>query len=97
MTLEIAVIDGEEDAFVASFGRGRDVIAASEGCRAVRMTRGVESPSRFVLLVEWESVAAHAAFRASERFGEWRGHVGPHFAAAPVVEHFEDVSADGGA
>lgn len=99
MTLEIAIIDvaeGEEDAFVASFVRGREAIVASEGCRAVRMTRGVESPSRFVLLVEWDSVAAHNAFRASERFGEWRGHVGPHFAAPPVVEHFEDVGTDGG-
>jgi len=98
MTLEIAIIDvteGEEDAFVASFGRGRQVIAASEGCRSVRMTRGVESPSRFVLLVEWDSVDAHDAFRAGDRFGAWRGHVGPHFAAPPVVEHFEDVGADG--
>jgi heme-degrading monooxygenase HmoA len=99
MTLEIAIIDvagGEEDAFVASFGRGREAIAASEGCRSIRMTRGVESPSRFVLLVEWDSLGAHEAFRASERFGEWRGHVGPHFAAPPVVEHFEDVGTDAG-
>jgi heme-degrading monooxygenase HmoA len=94
MTLEIAIIDvteGTEDAFITAFGCGRDVVAGSDGCRSVRMTRGVESPSRFVLLVEWDSVAAHEAFRASDRFGEWRGHVGPHFAAPPVVEHFEDV------
>jgi len=94
MTLEIAIIDvteGEEDVFEDAFARGREVIAASQGCRSVRMTRGVESPSRFVLLVEWDSVGAHHAFRASDRFGEWRGHVGPHFAAPPVVEHFEDV------
>lgn len=94
MTLEIAIIDvteGEEHAFVESYGRGREVIAASDGCHSVRMTRGVESPSRFVLLVEWESVAAHDAFRASDRFGVWRRHVGPHFAAPPVVEHFDDV------
>ncbi|HSJ44044.1 MAG TPA: antibiotic biosynthesis monooxygenase family protein [Euzebyales bacterium] len=99
MTLEIAIIDvteGEEDAFVASFGRGRETIVASEGCRSVRMTRGVESPSRFVLLVEWDSVVAHEAFRASDGFGQWRGHVAPHFAAPPVVEHFEDVGAGGG-
>lgn len=96
MTLEIAIIDvteGEKEAFVESFGRGRAVVAGSEGCRALRMTRGVESPSRFVLLVEWESLAAHEAFRASDRFGTWRGHIGPHFAAPPVVEHFEDVDS----
>ena len=48
------------------------------GCRSVRMTRGIESPSRFVLLVEWDSVEAHLEnFRASERFGQWRAHIGP--------------------
>lgn len=96
MTLEIALIDvteGAERDFVEAFGRGREVLAACDGCRSVRMTRGVESPSRFVLLVEWDSVDAHNAFRASERFGEWRGHVGPHFAAPPVVEHFDDVGS----
>lgn len=96
MALEIAVFDirpGEEDAFVDAYGRGRELIAQSDGCRAVRMTRGVESPSRFVLLVEWASVAAHEAFRASDRFGQWRGHVSPHFATPPVVEHFEDVGS----
>ena len=56
------------------------------------MTRGVESPSRFVLLVEWDSVRAHQDnFRASERFVEWRALIGPYFADPPVVEHFEDV------
>ena len=27
------------------------------------MTQGVETPTRFVLLVEWESLEAHQAFR----------------------------------
>jgi heme-degrading monooxygenase HmoA len=56
------------------------------------MTRGIESPSRFVLLVEWDSVQAHTEnFRNSDRFPQWRGHIGPFFAAPPTVEHFEDV------
>jgi quinol monooxygenase YgiN len=55
------------------------------------MTQGVETPTRFVLLVEWESVEAHEAFRASEAFGAWRAHVGPHFAGPPQIEHFTDV------
>ena len=58
------------------------------------MTRGIESPSRFVLLVERDSIAAHEDnFRATERFGQWRGLIGPYFATPPVVEHFLDVPA----
>jgi len=58
------------------------------------MTRGVESPSRFVLLVEWDSVEAHDVnFRQSERFGQWRALIGPYFAGPPLVEHFVDVPA----
>jgi quinol monooxygenase YgiN len=41
--------------------------------------------------VEWESVAAHEDFRASEAFPQWRAHVSPHFESRPDVEHFEDV------
>jgi heme-degrading monooxygenase HmoA len=94
VTLEVAIFDiaeGQEEAFVDAYEHARHLVAQTDGCHSARMTRGVESPSRFVLLVEWESVEAHLAFRDSERFGEWRGLVGPHFAAPPVVEHFENV------
>jgi quinol monooxygenase YgiN len=56
------------------------------------MTRGIESPSRFVLLVEWDSVAAHEDnFRGTDRFVDWRAAIGPFFAAPPHVEHVSDV------
>lgn len=97
MVLEVATITvtpGQEDAFVASYRGARKVLAGAQGCRSVRMTRGVESRSTFVLLVEWESVAAHEEnFRATDRFVRWREAIGPHFAGPPHVEHFEDVDA----
>jgi heme-degrading monooxygenase HmoA len=95
MVLEVADIEvrpGAEDEFVAAYRGVRDVLTGTPGCRSVRMTRGVESPSRFVLLVEWDSVAAHEEnFRASDRFTAWRGAIGPFFAGPPRVEHVEDV------
>ncbi|MGW4464169.1 antibiotic biosynthesis monooxygenase family protein [Micromonospora sp. NPDC004704] len=97
MVLEVALIEvvpGREDEFAAAYAEGHKVLASTPGLRSVRMTRGVESPSRFVLLVEWDSVAAHEEnFRATERFTTWRGLIGPFFAAPPVVEHFTDVPA----
>ncbi|WP_375499272.1 antibiotic biosynthesis monooxygenase family protein [uncultured Jatrophihabitans sp.] len=93
--LEVALIEinpGAEEDFETAYRGVREVLTSTPGCRSVRMTRGVESPSRFTLLVEWESVEAHEQnFRGSDRFAQWRGAIGPHFAQPPVVEHFRDV------
>lgn len=94
MVLEVALIDvtpGSEPAFTAAYGQAREVLLGSPGIRSVRMTQGIETPTRFVLLVEWDSVDAHEQFRASEAFGQWRALIGPHFANPPHVEHFADV------
>jgi heme-degrading monooxygenase HmoA len=95
MVLEVALIDvqaGHEQAFEDAFQQVRTAVSGSPGCLSMRMTHGIETPTRFVLLVEWESVAAHEAFRASDSFGRWRAGIGPHFAHPPHVEHFRDVS-----
>ena len=93
MVLEVALIDvTDADAFAAAYRGAREILATTQGCRSVRMTRGVESEGRFVLLVEWDSVAAHLDnFRATDRFTRWRAAIGPWFAGPPHVEHFTDV------
>jgi heme-degrading monooxygenase HmoA len=95
MVIEVALIDvqaGHEDDFAAAYAKAYPLLATTPGCRSVRMTRGIESPSRFVLLVEWDSVDAHLDnFRATDRFAQWRGLIGPYFDGAPRVEHFTDV------
>jgi heme-degrading monooxygenase HmoA len=95
MVLEVALFDihpGQEDEFAKAYATARPLLVTTPGCRSARMTRGIESPSRFVLLVEWDSVQAHTEnFRNSDRFPQWRGHIGPYFATPPTVEHFEDV------
>jgi heme-degrading monooxygenase HmoA len=97
MVLEVALIDvtpGTEDAFVTAYQSVVHLVAGTPGCRTVRMTRGVETPTRFVLLIEWDSVEAHELnFRQTERFTQWRAAIGPHFAGPPHVEHFLDVPA----
>lgn len=95
MVVEIAdftVRAGSEDAFVAAYREAAPLLRATPGFRSARMTRGIESPRRFVLLVEWESVEAHTVgFRESENFGRWRALVGPYFDGDPRVEHVADV------
>src|ERR1700754_3353422 len=98
MVLEVALIDirrGEEEAFAAAYRKAHTIVTDTPGFRSIRMTRGIESPSRFVLLVEWDTVEAHLNnFRESDRFPQWRGHIGPYFASPPVVEHFVDVPTE---
>lgn len=93
MILEVAQIDvTDADGFVAAYQSASWLPRETPGCRSVRMTHGIESPNRFVLLVEWDSVEAHLEnFRATDRFTQWRAAIGPFFAGPPHVEHFSDV------
>lgn len=95
MVLEVALFDitaGQEEQFASAYKEARAFLTATEGCRSVRMTRGIETPTRFVLLVEWDSVEAHEVnFRQSPNFPEWRRLIGPYFASTPQVEHYTDI------
>jgi quinol monooxygenase YgiN len=93
VVLEVALIDvTDPDGFAAAYRGAREILAGTPGCRAVRMTAGIESPGRFVMLVEWDSVEAHQVnFRQTDRFTSWRAAIGPYLAAPPQVEHFTDV------
>jgi heme-degrading monooxygenase HmoA len=95
MVLEVALIDitqGQEDDFASAYKTARQLLTSTPGCRSVRMTRGIETPTRFILLVEWDSVEAHEVnFRQSAKFPEWRGLIGPYFASPPQVEHYADI------
>ncbi len=70
------------------------VLAKADGYRGHRILACRESPGRFVLTVEWDSLQAHTVgFRQSPAFAEWRALIGPYFAEPPHVEHF-DLLAD---
>ena len=96
MVLEIAdfaVVPGQEDEFAAAVREAAALLRATPGFRSVRLTRGIESRSRFVLLVEWDDIEAHTVgFRESERYTRWRALISPFFDGAPRVEHFGDVA-----
>jgi heme-degrading monooxygenase HmoA len=90
---DIAVLPGQEQEFAAAVREGVRYVSDTPGFRSARLTHGVESPSRFMLLIEWDSVEAHTVgFRESENFTRWRELVGPFFDGAPRVEHFDEVN-----
>ena len=55
---DIAVRPGQEDAFTDVYREAVAQLRASPGFRSARLTRGIESPARFVLLVEWDDLEA---------------------------------------
>ena len=69
-------------------------ISQSAGYRRSELQRGIEDPTRYLLLIEWESVEAHLQFRESDDFPRHRALIGEYFAKPPFVEHFELVSLE---
>lgn len=92
----MSITPGQERAFEAVLPDALAVITSAPGCHRAEVHRGVESPSTYLLLVWWDSVEVHEAFRASEAFPIWRRHVQPHWAELPKVEHFDLAAQAGG-
>ena len=97
MILELADIRiqlGQNAAFEEAIQRGlATVIAHAHGFEGFKVNRGIESPERYVLQIFWTTLQDHTVgFRESPAFAQWRAIVGPFFAQAPVVEHFELVA-----
>ena len=96
MVLEHALLDvisGLEVEFEEAFSRARDVISKSPGFISLKIVRGIERPSSYLLLVEWESLEDHTiGFRQSARYAEWRELLHHFYDPFPVVEHFAPVA-----
>ncbi|WP_342617759.1 antibiotic biosynthesis monooxygenase [Rhodoferax sp. GW822-FHT02A01] len=97
MILELADIrihSGQNQAFDEAIARGlREVISHAKGFRGFKVNKGIENPDRYILQIFWETLENHTVdFRQSDAFAQWRAIVGPFFAVAPVVEHFELVT-----
>ncbi len=95
MILEHAVLDvvaGESEHFEEAFRSARPIISSMPGCRTVRLERCIESPSRYLLLVEWDRLEDHTVgFRGSEEYQEWRRMLHHFYDPFPTVEHYEEV------
>lgn len=95
MIFEIAQIEireGAEQAFEAAVAEAAPLFEASPGCHSLKLMRSIEHPTRYRLVVGWETIEAHMVdFRQSPAFERWRALAGPFFAAPPVVEHVAEA------
>ena len=95
MILEHAVLpvkEGQEGQFESAFAEAKAIIAQTPGFRRLTLSRCVERPGNYLLLVEWERLEDHTeGFRKSARYQEWRRLLHHFYDPFPVVEHFEAV------
>ncbi len=86
---ELLAREGAEAEMLAMMtDRGVRMLAAVPGVRSVRFGRGVENPDKFMLLVEWESLDAHAAYSRMPVAAEFRALLTP-VSRGGAMEHFE--------
>ena len=95
MILEHAILPvtpGREAEFEVAFSEARKLIAGMPGFRGLRLSRSLETPNEYLLLVEWTSVEAHdPGFRGSGEYRRWRQLLHGFYEPFPVVEHFTQV------
>lgn len=88
--LVLFVVHGNHaDEFPAALAKGAEYLRAAEGYLSHTLSRCIEQPNSFVLLVHWRSMADHTKrFRASLDYARWRDAITPLLVDAPDVRHF---------
>ena len=93
MILEIATLDvikGQEAEFEAAFSIASKIIASMDGYISHELQRCLENKSRYVLLVNWQTLEAHTVgFRGSPQYLEWKRLLHHFYDPFPTVEHYE--------
>ena len=99
MILEHAILNlrpGESPAFLLALKEAVPLIAATPGFIRLDVRPCLENPDRYLLLVEWQTLEAHAqGFRGSDRYQQWRTLLHHFYDSFPVVEHYGDAVVSG--
>jgi heme-degrading monooxygenase HmoA len=95
MILEAAilnVIPGRETQFEKDFAAAGQYISAIKGYIKHSLSKCIEQPNQYLLLVEWESLEDHTVgFRQSAEYLEWKKLLHHYYDPFPVVQHYEAI------
>lgn len=95
MVLEVAILDVIPDmtaSFEDAFGQAQTIIASMPGYIDHQLQRCLEKPNRYILLVNWQTLADHTeGFRGSPQYQEWKALLHHFYAPFPEVEHYVSV------
>lgn len=95
MILETAILNVKLDLkeqFEADFGKAGQYISATKGYIKHSLSKCIEHPDKYLLLVEWETLEDHTiGFRDSSQYLEWKKLLHHYYDPFPIVEHYYAV------
>jgi heme-degrading monooxygenase HmoA len=95
MILEVAILDikpGQTQAFETTFKTASSIIAGMSGYLSHQLQRCIETPNRYILLVQWQTLEDHTiGFRQSPEYETWRHMLHHFYEPFPTVEHYEKL------
>jgi heme-degrading monooxygenase HmoA len=101
MIPEVAVLNvrtGESGAFELAFAQAQSIISSMRGYISHQLQRCLESPDKYLLLVQWHELEDHTiGFRQSPQYQDWKRLLHHFYEPFPTVEHYETVFAAQGA
>ena len=90
----LPVIPGREAQFEQAFAEARQIIAAMPGFGGLTLSRCIERPNTYLLLVQWERLEDHTeGFRGSPEYQRWRALLHHFYDPFPTVEHYGAVGS----
>lgn len=96
MILELAILDviaGREAEFEAAFSKAQSIISSMGGYCGHELKHCVEKPSRYVLLVNWNTLEDHTVgFRESAEYADWKALLHQFYDPFPTVEHYRTLA-----
>ena len=88
----LSVRSGTEANFDAAFAEAKAIISSMPGFEGLTLSRCLERPSTYLLLVQWHRLQDHTeGFRGSVEYERWRALLHHFYEPFPTVEHYEQV------
>jgi heme-degrading monooxygenase HmoA len=88
----LPVVPGREAEFEEAFDQAKGIIASMPGFAGLTLSRCLERPEGYLLLVRWERLEDHTeGFRGSAGYQDWRALLHHFYEPFPTVEHYETV------
>jgi heme-degrading monooxygenase HmoA len=95
MILEMAILNiipGREVEFESTLKLASKLIFSINSYISHQLQRCLESQSKYVLLVNWETLEAHAqGFRESPEHQEWKGLLHHFYTKLPTANNYERI------
>ena len=99
MILEVAILDvvpAQTRAFEQAFQQAQGLLTAAQGYQGHELRRCCGTPSRYLLLVYWQTVAHQTeGFRSSAAYQDWKALLHDYYTPFPTVEHYTPAISAG--